>query len=174
MAVGQNKHEHLFHRLGGVSRNVINNHHLENLSEFVMHDICSDDLLNTSKVAYLINNPEFLCMKGVVGWDNQEAFKKGMSWENQQDFTSHMSQSAFNQKVRNLNGQHLIVNGSSLDKSDVFKLADHLEIEDPFYHVWNMKHANQGILLLEKKDQNEEFFEHLPYFVSILSFCPIF
>lgn len=174
MVIGKNNHEHFLHRLGGVSSKVIDNHHLENLSEFVLHDICSDDLLNANKVAYLVNNPGFLCMKGVAGWNNQDAFDKGFGWENQKDFTSHMLKSSFNQKVRKINDKHIPVSSSGLDKNEVFKLADYLEIEDPFYHVWNMKHANQGLLILEKKDKNEEIFEHLPYFVSILSFCPIF
>jgi hypothetical protein len=175
MVMERNKHKQdLLHRLGGVSHKVIDNHHLENLSEFVLHDLCSDDLLNVGKAAYLVNNPDFLCMKGIVGWNNREAFDKGIGWDHQKDFTSHMRQASFNQKVRQFNDLNSSIRGLSLDKAKVVQLADQLEIENPFYHVWNMKHANQGILIFEKKNENEELFEHLPYFVSILSFCPIF
>jgi hypothetical protein len=166
--------KHFLHRLGGVSHKIIDNHHLENLSEFVLHDLCSDDLLSVKKAAYLVNNPDFLCMRGVVGFDNQKVFDKGLGWDYQQDFTSHMRESSFNQKVRQINDLHALIRGSSLDKSKISQLADQLEIEYPSCHVWNMKHANQGILIFEKNSQNDEILEYLPYFASILSFCPIF
>ena len=162
------------HRLGGVSHKVIDNHHLENLSEFVLHDLCSDGLLNIGKAAYLVNNPDFLCMKGIAGWDKQELFNKGINCDNQKDFTSHMRQSSFNKKVREINDLHASMRSSTLDNHQITKLADQLEIEKPFCHVWHMKHANQGILIFEKNNQDQELFEHLPYFVSMLSFCPIF
>ncbi len=169
-----NKDLVLLHRLGGVSLNIVNNHHLENLSEFVLHDICSEDLFRVIKAAYLVNNPDFACMKGVAGYHKDENFQKGHNWDNQKDFTAHMRQSLFNQKVRQINDVNM---ASTLDKADkkiLYNLSDHLEIERPKFHIWNMKYDNQGILIFEKEHQDDTTFEHLPHFTSMFSFCPIF
>lgn len=164
----------LLHRLGGVSLKIANNHHLENLSEFVLHDLCSEDLFRVVKAVYLVNNPDFACMKGVAGYSNQENFSKGHGWEHQKDFTSHMRQSSFNQQVRQINDINLIAKKELLDKKHLHKLSDQLEIERPEFHIWNMKYDNQGILIFEKKNSGDVMFQHLPHFASMLSFCPVF
>jgi len=164
----------LLHRLGGVSSNIANNHHLENLSEFVLHDLCSKDLFRVNKAAYLVNNPDFACMKGVAGYSNQENFTKGHGWHNQKDFTSHMLQSSFNQKVRQINQTNSKARADLLDKKYLYTLSDSLEIEHPEFHLWNMKYDNQGVLIFEKENKNDPVFEHLPHFASMLSFCPVF
>lgn len=164
----------LLHRLGDVSLKIANNHHLENLSEFVLHDVCSQDLFRIVKAAYLVNNPDFACMKGVAGYSNQENFAQGHGWQHQKDFTSHMKGAAFNQKVRQVNEMNMQSKVDFSDKKHLYKLSDHLEIERPEFHLWNMKHDNQGILIFEKEDQNDPIFEHLPHFALMLSFCPIF
>lgn len=164
----------LLHRLGGVSLKIANNHHLENLSEFLLHDLCSEDLFRVVKSAYLVNNPDFACMKGVAGYSKQDNFSKGQSWDNQKDFTSHMRQSLFNQKVRQINDVNMNVGIDLTDKKYLHKLSDQLEIEHPEFHVWNMKYDNQGILIFEKENHNDVSFEHLPHFASMFSFCPVF
>ncbi|MBI2345107.1 hypothetical protein HYV10_03480 [Candidatus Dependentiae bacterium] len=164
----------LLHRLGGVSLNIASNHHLENLSEFVLHDVCSEDLFRVVKAAYLVKNPDFACMKGVAGYSNQENFIQGHTWQNQKDFTSHMRNSLFNQKVRQINETNIPSKIDLLDKKRLHKLSDHLEIERPEFHLWKMKYDNQGILIFEKEDQNDLLFQHLPHFISMLSFCPVF
>lgn len=165
----------LLDRLGGVSSNIVHNHHLENLSEFVLYDLCSEDLFRVVKAAYLVNNPDFACMKGVAGYNKHDNFSKGYSWQHPKDFTSHMRQSLFNQKVRQINDMNVapgIINPS--DKKYLHTLSDHLEIENPEFHLWNMKYDNQGILIFEKEDKNDQIFQHLPHFASMFSFCPVF
>lgn len=164
----------LLQRLGGVSSNVANNHHLENLSEFVLHDLCSQDLFRVVKAAYLVNNPDFNCMKGVAGYNKQESFSKGNNWDNQREFTSHMHHSLFNQKVRQISDVDILNASKILDKKHLHKLSDHLEIEYPEFHVWDMKYNNQGLLIFEKEDRNDALFDHLGHFTSMFSFCPIF
>lgn len=164
----------LLHRLGAVSSNIVHNHHLENLSEFVLHDVCSEDLFRVVKAAYLVNNPDFACMKGVAGYSKQENFAKGHGWQHQKDFTSHMKQSLFNQKVRDINEMGMKSKIDLLDKKALYTLSDKLEIERPEFHLWNMKYDNQGLLIFEKQDQDDAIFQHLPHFTSMLSFCPVF
>ncbi|MBP9765478.1 hypothetical protein KBD08_04040 [Candidatus Babeliales bacterium] len=164
------KEKMLLHKLGSFPQNIATNHYLENLSEFVLHELCSQDLFNLPKAAYLVNNPDFKCLKGVAGYDDKHAFNAGVNWQKHKEFTSHMKQSPFNQKVRLMYDSAL----SKHDENEMYALADVLEIEHPVYHIWDMKHENQGIFIYEKPESFDETHEHLIQFVPMLSFCPVF
>lgn len=168
----QSNERTLLHRLGGFSVNIASNHHLENLSEFVLHDLCSGDLFNIPTAAYLVNNPDFSCMKGVAGYKHAESFKKGNNWDLQKDFTAHMKQSDFNQKVRLVYDKAVKIDGS--EKQKLHQLADQFEIENPAFHVWNMKYDNQGLLIFEKPEDMHEAHDNIVHFVPMLSFCSVF
>lgn len=162
----------LLHQLGDFSRNMVNNHHLDNLSEFVMHDLCSGQGFSIHKAAYLVHNPDFECIKGVAGYYHPESFDQGDSWTDQKKFTAHMKQSAFNQQVRSYS-----INSSDLGQlSDekVKELIDYFEMSDPRYHTWESKHNNQGIFLFEGLQGQESVKKHLLSFLHMLSFCPVF
>ena len=45
----------------------------ENMSEFVLHEICNQSVL-TTKAAFLVDNPDFDCLKGVAGYSTDEAY----------------------------------------------------------------------------------------------------
>lgn len=170
----QSKESTLLHRLGGFSKNIASNHHLENLSEFVLHDLCSGDLFNIPTAAYLVNNPDFSCMKGVAGYKQSESFKKGNNWDLPKDFTSHMKQSEFNQKVRMVYDKAVKIDGNGSEKSKMHELADQFEIENPSFHVWNMKYDNQGLLIFQKPEDIDMQHEHMIHFVPMLAFCSVF
>lgn len=164
----------LLNKLGNFSRNMTHHHYLENLSEFVLHDVCSVDLFNLPKAAYLVNNPDFTCLKGVAGYHHPESYSKGASWHNQKEFTSHMKNSDFNQKVRMIQGVSLPLQDQTLQSDSLYALADQLNIDDPLYHVWRMKHDNQGVLIFQRPQDLDMAQEHLLNFLYMLSFCPIF
>lgn len=164
----------LLAKLSDFSKNMTQHHHLENLSEFVLHDVCSTDLFNISKAAYLINNPDFACLKGVVGYNTLQSFNQKDHWNNQKEFTSHMKKAEFNQKVRSLEDKFLILDGKGSGNKQIHGFADRLEISNPLYHVWDMKHNNQGLVIFERPENFDIGQEHFLRFLYMLSFCPIF
>jgi hypothetical protein len=168
-----NRDHELLTRLSDFSKNLTSHHYLENLSEFVLHDVCSTDLFALPKAAYLVNNPDFACLKGVSGYHHPESFAKGHSWNNQKAFTSHMQNADFNKKVRSIQDRSLQLDGSG-HQDKIYALADQLQINDPTYHVWPMKHDNSGILIFEKPQDFGQDQEHLLKFLYMFSFCPIF
>ena len=165
----------LLQHLGNLRKMIVHNHELDNLSEFVLHDLCSGPCSNVGKAAYFVNNPDFRALRGITGYDKREPQAQlHDAWNNQKQFVASMKNSSFNQKVRGSN-QESFEKGKSSEKYMVQKLADQLEIENPAYHVWNLKHANHGLLIYEptihdvRHDQ-----EHLLDSLYYLSFCPVY
>lgn len=165
----------LLQHLGNLRKMIVHNHELENLSEFVLHELCSGPCFNINKAAYFINNPDFNALRGITGYHKQEP--QGHlhdTWNNQKQFVISMKNSAFNQKVRG-SLQTSFEKGQKSEKYMVQKLADQLEIKDPAYHVWNLKHANHGLLIYEPTVQDiRHAQEHLLDSLYYLSFCPVY
>ncbi len=169
-----NKEKELLARFGGFSKNMVKHHQLENLSEFIIHDLCSQDLFNINKAAYLVNNPDFKCLKGVTGYHQAEAFKKDNSWQSQKDFTSHMKDASFNNKVRSVADKSLILEDTRVEKNKIEDLMLQFQMKDPIFHVWDMKYDNQGIFIFERPEHSDIVEDHLLNFLQILSFCSVF
>ena len=161
----------MLHKFGKFSRNMIDNHHLENLSEFVLHDVCSDDEFGIEKAAYLVHNPDFNCVKGVAGFHRQESFNSS-SWNDHKAFTSHMKQADFNQLVRAYSQENF--NHKEISDQHIEQFAEALQIVDPAYHTWNAKHNNQGLFIFDGSANSQALKSHLQHFLHMLSFCPIF
>ena len=169
--MANNKESVLLHQMGNFSQNMLQNHHLENLSEFVLHDLCSEQGFGIKKAAYLVNNPDFECLKGVAGYHHPESFTSGNCWGDQKQFTSHMQQSDFNKAVRSYTES---IKDSTLSSDKVAELADRFQISDPAYYSWDAKHNNQGFFIYESLQDEHNDQDYLQHFLHMLSFCPIF
>jgi hypothetical protein len=155
---------------------MVHHHELENLSEFVLHELCTGPCFNVHKAAYFINNLDFNIMRGVSGYNHQEEHARMHDrWQRQDHFTTSMQNSLFNQKIRSYTQLTAFQPGQSSERYVVDKLADHLEIAQPSYHVWNLKHANHGLLIYEPLVHDVAgTHSHVMDALYYLSFCPIF
>ena len=163
----------LLQHLGNLRKMIVHNHELENLSEFVLYDLCNGPAVRVNKAAYFINNPDFNMLRGIAGYHKNESGLHD-SWNHQKQFIAAMKNSAFNQKVRN-KLQESFNRGEIFEQYLVRKLADYLEISNPSYHIWNLKHANHGLLVYEASEkQSKEVENHLHDSLYYLSFCPVF
>lgn len=165
----------LLQHLGNLRKMMIANHELENLSEFVLHDLCSGPCAHVEKAAYFVNNPDFHILRGVAGYHKQESAQQVQDrWNNQQQFISYMQSSDFNKKVRKQEHVNFEKNHASA-KYAADKLADFLEIENPAYHVWDLKHANHGLLVYQaSQEQHKQAHHYMLDSLYYLSFCPVF
>ena len=74
-------HDHLdrrhnvLHHLTHLPRKIVSLNGAENLTEFVLHDLCQSRCFNLPKAAYFVNNPDFNCIKGVAGVHADELFQ---------------------------------------------------------------------------------------------------
>jgi len=162
----------MLQHLGNLRKMIVHNHELDNLSEFVLHELCAGPCFSINKAAYFINNPDFKMLRGVTGYSKQESHMPD-AWNNQKQFADNMQNSTFNQKVREYS-QNSFDKGSRSKKYMIDKLADQLEIDNPEYHVWNLKHANHGLLIYDpSKDEANHLQEHLHDSLHYLGFCPV-
>ena len=171
----ETKETKLLKHLGNLRKMMVNNHDLDNLSEFVLHDLCTQSSFNLNKAAYFINNPDFRCLQGISGYHDKDFNSTlGDPWNNQKLFISHMKNSPFNQKVRK-NSTKNFEKGKPSELYMAQKLADELEINNPSYLTWDLKHANNGLFIYEAPKIEEPYVKnHLFDSLYHLSFCPVF
>ena len=67
-------------------RKMLQLHGLDNITDFVLHELCSKDCFNIPKAAYFVENPAFNCFKGVVGVSGTELQDVGDIWTNPEMF----------------------------------------------------------------------------------------
>lgn len=148
----------------------------ENVTEFVLHELCHKNCFNLEKAAYLVDNPDFNCLKGMAGFCSIEAYKPDEDiWNNPRSFSTHMQGALFNQKVRSFSHTSMRKDHKP-DEAIVHLVARELHMENPGYYSWDMKHDNHGLLIYERqcKEGDACDVEAVLNGLSILGFCPIF
>lgn len=165
------KNQRILYLLNQLPKKMLALHGAENVTDFVLHDLCNKDCFNLSKAAYFVDNPDFDCLKGVAGYCAQETYPKSSSlWESPEDFNNYMSTAPFHQKVRSISQPSRKKMGGS-DQDLVIQLADQLNLQSPQYCSWNMKHDNHGLFVYEGATDTNELLNNG---VCLLSFCPIY
>jgi hypothetical protein len=166
-------HIKLLSHLTQIPRNIINFHQRENLAEFDLHELCHSNCLNIPKAAYLVDNTDFDCLKGIAGFDSKEYFDKNSIWNDPDGFSHHMKQALFNNQVRGFeknSGKFKLEPNQSLIDS----IADEFAIENPHFYTIPVKHDNIGILVYETNGSIKPEEDNIINGLSLLGFCPIF
>lgn len=169
------RHHRLLTCLSCLPQRILSVHGLHNVTEFVLHDLCIEPCFNLEKAAYLVDNPDFNCLKGIAGFAQKERFDDYENiWDKQDQFASHMQSAPFNQKVRGVGKPSIRAVGTP-DQEALQALAADLDITNPSYFTWDMKHGNRGILLFQRAEGDTEPIEDpLLRGLYLLGFCPVF
>lgn len=165
------KHEILY-RLSSLPAHLLKLQGNENISEFVLHELCDAGCFNITKAAYVVDNPDFDCIKGVAGFSLTEAFNAKRIWDDPQLFSEHMRKSVFNMKVRDFIKPSMRKSAQS-DEYTSKLVAEFVGITKPAYCSWNMKHDNHGFLIYETQLSCPIDNEMLRNGACFLGFCPI-
>jgi len=166
------KHAILNH-LTTLPQKVLSLHGVEHVTEFVLHDLCNESCFNLQKAAYLVDNPDFDCLKGVAGFSAREAYDKDIIWETPELFMAHMQKAPFNQKVRSIM-QTSMVKSRKSDEETTALIGNYLGLAKPSFCSWPMKHDNQGILIYEVEIGCPVSPDILKNGACLLGFCPIY
>lgn len=176
MMHGFNEREHkVLGCLSCLPKKILAMHPKENITEFVLYDLCHERCFDIAKAAYLVDNPDFDCCKGIAGFSRSHGYAQQEDiWQDPQTFTLFMRSCPFNQQVRSFESQSIARNGMN-EKEMLARIADELALSSPGYVFWNMKHDNHGMLIFENGNgQMDELEEHLSNSVHLFGFCPIF
>ncbi|MGB8367195.1 MAG: hypothetical protein WCD44_02445 [Candidatus Babeliales bacterium] len=163
----------LLNCLSSLPRKILLLYGQENVTEFVLHELCQEYCFGLKKAAYFVDNPDFNCLKGVAGFCEEEAYANGDIWQNPKAFSVHMKAASFNKKVQLFMQESFKKKGES--EEEVIKtIAYNLGIEKPKLHIWDVKHNNHGYFVYEEAVKNNDIEEHLVNGLCLLSLCPLY
>lgn len=154
-------------------RKMLQLHGLENVTDFVLHELCSKDYFNIPKAAYFVENPAFNCLKGIVGVSTQELQSVENIWTNPDQFVKTITDSVFHQKVRSFHYESHKNRGHSPEEMAKI-IAQELGFGDYNFYAWDMKHDNHGLLVCEKAPEEDHAHDVMVDGFSLLGFCPIY
>ncbi len=166
--------QRIAHLLSSLPRKILGLHGRDNVIEFVLHELGNPECFDLEKAAYIVDNPDFDCLKGVAGFCRPEAYQaKKNIWDEPEEFSKHMLTSQYNNKVRSFYKHSCIKKGEPQEKI-IQDIAHDLGFEHPSFYAWQMKHNNQGLLLYEKHDDTACDCDYLLEGLCLIGFCPIF
>lgn len=170
------KQTQILSHLNHLPRKMVTLHNHQHLPEFILYDLCHESCFNFSKAAYLVDNPDFDCFKGVTGLNRQEPnFCQGICdvWQESDRYHSYMQQSPFNSQVRQIMLRSIARHNEPSHKI-LDDVAHDLGFSHPEYFSWLMKHDNHGYLIVEQQEKlDPDLQECLENGVHLLSFCSI-
>jgi hypothetical protein len=169
------RHHAILDRISRLPKKMLSLTNHENVTDFVLHELCHQDCFNFEKAAYFVDNPDFDCFKGVTGISRTENFPVADDiWKNPHGFSAHMQTSSFNQRVRSMIKPSMRRNYTS-DEMIVKNVAEELVLQNPRFYSWDTKHDNHGLLIYEKACATDHCdMQDVLDGLCLLSFCPIF
>jgi hypothetical protein len=161
--------------LSCLPQKILSLHHMDNVTEFVLHELCSEHCLDIEKAAYFVDNPDFDCFRGIAGYAKDERYTNGEShWHTPDSFSDHMRTCLFNQKIRGIS-RGSFSRCSQDEQAVVDTIGKELGFKNPLCLKWNLKHNNNGILIINRSPARErELEDYLLKGLYLLGFCPIF
>jgi len=161
--------------LSGLPQKMLVAHGCDNVAELVLHELANNGCFNFMRAAYLVDNPDFDCLKGVAGFAAQESYQPDGTdaWQELENFSYHVQAAPFNQKVRGLIRPSFRRRGAS-DKEVAGALAGELGMQEHAFHMWDMRNDNHGLLVYEPVAIDDYDLQDLANGFSLLSFCPVF
>ena len=164
----------ILEKLTKIPAKILLHHEVHDLPQLILHDLSHDDAFGFDKAVYLVDNPDFNCLKGVAGYSRDECkFHKHDIWQDPHCFHDDMQTADFNSRLKQFLRHGLKRNDidTHID-NDLTELGESLGLKNPGFLIWQMRHGNHGILIFET---NERFLEKkqnlLKHAGPLLSLC---
>lgn len=174
LPVGDMQDLELMAHLFGLPHKILSHHDVDGLAPMILHELGHNNLLGINKAGYLIDNPDFNCLRGVAGFCSKECQHHSDDlWSNPHTFATDMQQAEFHQRCSTFNHHSPERTGDSQIDHDAMKeIGQKLGMQNPCCLTWKMKHGNNGILLFEAKDNHLSSHKDLLHnIVGLLSLC---
>lgn len=166
--------EALIERLLELPSKILTHHDVHGLEQIVLHDLSHGNNFGFSKATYLIDNPDFDCLKGVAGFCQDECCHHQEDvWTRPDSFMHDMHHATFHRDMNNFLHHGLRDKEKHVhNEDDVKELGLKLGLKNPSCLIWNMRHGNHGILVFEDGNHHlERRATWLKHFATLLSLC---
>lgn len=161
--------DRVVHNLLHLPHKIQRHHDIDDLAHLLLHDLGHDDHFGLNRAIYLVDNPEFNCLKGVAGFHKGEcALHQEDVWENPDSFANDMKDAQFHQTMKEFSQEASVRHCAP---EDLVKLGTRLGLKNPSFFTWNMRHGNHGILLFEEEYTCARKRDLLQHAASLLSLC---
>jgi len=170
------KNQSNFAELLILPKKILEHLHTEGLSDFILNYLSGKRFFDLKKSAYLLDNPEFGCVKGVTGYCSEELGDQSSEdeddWARASSIIEKILPQSFNKKVKSVSHKSLHASDDSKDEAVIKQLQEELAMSNPMIIKWRAKHGNNGILLCEAKADtlfSDEKKKILEFSASLLS-----
>lgn len=161
-------------KLLGLPHKILSHNEVDGLEQMVLHELGHDSHFGLSKAGYLIDNPEFNCLKGIAGYCKSECpMHKLDVWQDPKLFADDMKDAHFHRQISHFLDNSLTrVGADNLQTDLLLMLGNKMGMTTPGFITWKMKHGNNGILLFEENGMpHARRRDLLHHFVALLSLC---
>jgi hypothetical protein len=163
----------LVNKIMGLPHRILQNHEVPGLEQMVLHELSHDNCFGLDKATYLVDNPDFDCIKGVAGFCKQECgMHKQDLWQESHAFNNDMKSAEFHNNMMSFLRHGLKRNEHVHDADDIRELGTKLGLQNPSFLAWPMRHGNHGILIFQADETKlASKKELLANVMALLSLC---
>lgn len=158
-----------------IPQKIVQHQSAEGLAQAILHEIAGPQGFALKRAAYIVDNPDFDCMKGVAGFCKNDALDTSGMWDRLGSFVNDSKQASFVKEVCRFEDKSLRRRDiTTKDHPEIFRIADGFGINQPQTMSWGIKHDNHGLFLFEPGD-NVCVWRHalLANVVAMLGLCAI-
>ncbi len=170
-----NSEQELLSMLLDLPNKILNHHEVDGLAQLILHDVAHENHFGLKRASYLIDNPEFDCLRGVAGYvDSECKHHQHDMWTTPHSFAHDMREAAFHNRLLQLEQRSIKRNTKASNHlDDVRNIAMDLGMVNPWVYAKDLRHGNHGILIVEEgvKRLDEDDHELLAHISSILGLC---
>ena len=148
--------EQLIRTLLDLPKKILLHEDLDSLAQIVLHELGHDQHLGLKRATYIVDNPEFGCIKGVAGFCKSECkYHKNDLWHDPHCFCQDMQEARFHQEIKHFAHNSVChKSGNLAECNELHKLGNKIGIDNPTIYTWPMRNGNKGVLIFEDDEHN--------------------
>lgn len=153
---------------------ILHFHEIDGLAQMILHDIAHEGHFGFKRASYLIDSPEFDCLRGVAGYAGNECHHhKDDLWTEPSRFLQDMQEAEFHNTLITLEGKSVKRAQPALHADLIRSIATKLGMINPWVYTQELRYGNHGILIVEEgnKPLDEDDHELLTHVSAILGLC---
>lgn len=153
---------------------ILNHHEVDGLAQLILHDVSHENHFGFKRASYLVDSPEFDCLRGVAGYvDSECKHHQHDMWMAPHSFMHDMREAEFHNRLLQLAQKSIKRNPKDNHMDVIRNVAMDLGMINPWVYAQDVRYGNHGILIVEEgvKRLDEDDHELLAHISTILGLC---